>query len=288
MTTNTLRIIYPQWEGGNRFVYAFGAQILAYLAPQSENEVLTLPLKEEYDTVLEDGIAYKTSLLKQAKELRDTLQKKQPDKLVVLGGDCSIALAPFTYLLEKYGAEHTAMLWIDRHGDISITGETCDYHAMVLSSFLGEGDADFCDFVTQKIKQTNVLHVGVNDPEKEFSRKLGETYAFQNVLPEEFAQNSDAVLARLQAMHVTNVLIHFDLDVLDLATFRSQSSANPAVYFERLKIIKPGASFASLIRLLQDIDKEYSIIGLTLAEYLPWDLMDLSHMLSELPLLKQS
>lgn len=105
MKTETLRIIYPQWEGGNRFVYAFGAKILSYLSPDSEDETLELPLVEEYPTMIEDGIAYKSSILKQANELLNTLKTKKPGKLVVFGGDCSISLAPFTYLLDKYGTK---------------------------------------------------------------------------------------------------------------------------------------------------------------------------------------
>ncbi|EFP61298.1 arginase family protein [[Clostridium] innocuum] len=287
MKTETLRIIYPQWEGGNRFVYAFGAKILSYLSPDSEDETLELPLVEEYPTMIEDGIAYKSSILKQANELLNTLKTKKPGKLVVFGGDCSISLAPFTYLLDKYGTKNTAILWIDRHGDISVTGETTDYHAMVLSSFLGEGDVDFREFVTQKIDISHVLHIGVNDTEKEFSRSLGQKYDFNNVPPEAFANNSDAVLNKLRSMNVANILIHLDIDVLDLSSFRSQSSANPDVYFDRLKIIKPGAAFEAITRLLQDIDHLYNIVGLSIAEYLPWDLMNLSKMLSELPLLRK-
>lgn len=158
---------------------------------------------------------------------------------------------------------------------------------MVLSSFLGEGDADFREFVTQKIDISHVLHIGVNDTEKEFSRSLGQKYDFNNVPPEAFVNNSDAVLNKLRSMNVANILIHLDIDVLDLSSFRSQSSANPDVYFDRLKIIKPGAAFEAITRLLQDIDRLYNIVGLSIAEYLPWDLMNLSKMLSELPLLRK-
>jgi len=284
MENKMIRLILPQWQGGNRFVYAFGAKLLEWLAPDSDCETVEMPLIAETPAIMEDGIAFKSALLKHSEHILSVLKQKEPDKIVVFGGDCSISLAPFTYLLEKY-AGNAAILWLDRHGDISITGETTDYHAMILSSFLGEGDKDFADFVKTKIDTDHLLHIGVNDPGKEFGRIIGAKYKFNNIPPEDFAESSDAVIDIVKKMNVQKLIIHFDLDVLDLSSFRSQSSANPAVYFERLKLIKPGASFESLSRLLNDLDQHFDIVGLSLAEYLPWDAMNLSKLLSELPLI---
>ena len=91
----------------------------------------------------------------------------------------------------------------------------------------------------------------------------------------------------VRKMSVKNILIHFDLDVIDLSAFRSQSSANPDVYFERLKKIHPGASFSSLIRALQDINKEFTIRCISIAEYLPWDIMNLQNLLANMPLVNE-
>ena len=285
MDNKTIRLILPQWQGGNRYVYAFGAKLLEWLAPAANCETLEIPLIPKTPEIIKDGIAFKEELLRHSGEIYRLLQSKSPDKIIVFGGDCSISLAPFTYLLEKYEGD-AAVLWLDRHGDISVPGETTDYHAMVLASFLGEGDTDFSDFVKVKLDTEHLLHIGVNDPAKEFGRKIGNNYDFKNILPEEFAENSSSVIATIKDMHIRKLIIHFDLDVLDLSSFRSQSSANPSVYFERLKLIRPGASFQSLSRLLNDLDKQFDIVGLSLAEYLPWDAMNLANLLAGLPLLK--
>ena len=50
--------------------------------------------------------------------------------------------------------------------------------------------------------------------------------------------------------------------------------------------MKFGGFFQSLSRLLNDLDKQFDIVGLSLAEYLPWDAMNLANLLAGLPLLK--
>ena len=42
----TLRLIMPQWQGGNRHDYYFGAQVLAWLAPAPNGPVETVPVPE--------------------------------------------------------------------------------------------------------------------------------------------------------------------------------------------------------------------------------------------------
>ena len=40
----TLRLIMPQWQGGNVHNYYFGAQLLAWLAPVATGPVETVPV----------------------------------------------------------------------------------------------------------------------------------------------------------------------------------------------------------------------------------------------------
>lgn len=284
MKKKDLRIMFPQWIGGNRFVYSFGTKMLEWMIPPTNSETLEIPIIKETDSIIEDSIAFKSELIKQTKDLQQVLKEKNPDRIVTIGGDCSISLAPFSYLLEKYKND-VGVLWLDRHGDISLTGETIEYHAMIIPSLLGYGDEDFSNLVNYKLDANKLLHVGVNDPDKEFGLKLGKQINFNNVLPSEFEHNSKLVLSFLKKMKVEKILVHFDLDVLDIISFRSQSSANPEVYFDRLPNIKPGASFHSIGRLLNDINKEYEIVGLSIAEYLPWDTISLYKLLQDLPLL---
>ena len=169
----TLRLVWPQWQGGNRFIYSYGAELLELLIGKDEKNTVYVPLiQDSDDRQIKDGIAFKDSQLKEYKKIYEIIREKNPESIITLGGDCSISLPSFRYLLEKYNY-NAAILWFDRHGDISVTGETPDFHAMVLASLLGEGNSDFADFVTVKASKDRLLHVGVNDPGFEFSGKLG-------------------------------------------------------------------------------------------------------------------
>ncbi len=44
MTKKTVRLLMPQWQGGNNPHYSFGAELLAWLAPK----IISLLLKSRY------------------------------------------------------------------------------------------------------------------------------------------------------------------------------------------------------------------------------------------------
>ncbi|MEE6677452.1 arginase family protein [Limosilactobacillus fermentum] len=66
----------------------------------------------------------------------------QPDKVLMVGGDCAVSLAPFDYLSGRYGRD-LGVVWLDTHPDISTTEESHHLHEMVVSSLLGKGAPGF-------------------------------------------------------------------------------------------------------------------------------------------------
>lgn len=49
--TDTLRLLMPQWQGGNNPAYAFGARLLAWLAPGAD----TTTVQAEVPVEVENG-----------------------------------------------------------------------------------------------------------------------------------------------------------------------------------------------------------------------------------------
>lgn len=283
--SQTLRLILPQWQGGNRIQYAGGTELLEWLSPASCCETIRIPVSMKTEPVqYRDGIAHKDTLLAQTNTVLNVLSEKEPDKIVVFGGDCSISLAPFAYMIGKY-QDDIGVLWFDRHADISISTETSDYHAMVVTSLLGDGDKDFSSFISPKLTDERLLYVGVND-EEQFRREVCSKHTFKNIPPQDFMDDTSILMEAIRKLNVKNLLIHFDLDVIDLSSFRCQSSAAPEVYFERLKYIQPGASFKALSHALNEIDQEFNIRCISIAEFLPWDIMNLKQLLANMPLVK--
>jgi arginase len=102
----TLRLNMPQWQGGNRHDYYFGSQLLAWLAPPANGPVETVPVSapKPVETLeVENSILGRKALLRQARAARKAIEKHRPDRIVTLGGDCLIDLAPMAYLNTRYG-----------------------------------------------------------------------------------------------------------------------------------------------------------------------------------------
>jgi arginase len=119
----TLRLNMPQWQGGNRHEYYFGSKLLVWLAPPANGPVETVPVPEPKpgETLeVEDGILGRKALLRQARAAREAIEKHRPDRIVTLGGDCLIDLAPMAYLNTRYGG-NLGVLWVDAHLDV-LTG----------------------------------------------------------------------------------------------------------------------------------------------------------------------
>ena len=66
---------------------------------------------------VEEGIVGRKQVVSQLKRARELVRQQSPDTIVTLGGDCLVSLAPFSYLVEKYG-EKLGVLWVDSHPDV--------------------------------------------------------------------------------------------------------------------------------------------------------------------------
>ena len=114
-----IRIVYPQWQGADiaRWIpnipeedasrgYYLGAMLLNWLAPKTDCETFTVPVSTGYsERLVTDGILDKETLIKQTKAALDVLEIAKPDKVVTLGGECSVSVPVFTWLNAKYGSD---------------------------------------------------------------------------------------------------------------------------------------------------------------------------------------
>ena len=140
-TTTTLRLNIPQWQGGNMHDYYFGSALLAWLAPPASGPVETVPVPEPRprETLeVENGILGQETLLRQARAAREAIEKHRPDRIVTLGGDCLIDLAPMAYLNTRSGG-NLGVLWVDAHPDVLTPKDFAQGNAQVLGALLGRG-----------------------------------------------------------------------------------------------------------------------------------------------------
>lgn len=132
-------MVYPQWQGGDiaRWInevpdpaeasrgYALGATMLDFLVPTQQGvRSVTVPIDMRANNrQVQDGVKDRDVIARQTKAALDILDVEQPERIAVLGGECSVSVAPFTWLARKYGPENVAMLWIDAHPDITLPGD---------------------------------------------------------------------------------------------------------------------------------------------------------------------
>ena len=283
----TLRLNMPQWQGGNLPDYYFGSELLAWLAPKATGPVETVPVPEPKpgETVeIENGILGRAALLQQARAARQAIEKHRPARIVTLGGDCLIDLAPMAYLNTRYGG-NLGVLWIDAHPDVLTPKDTPHAHAHVLGALLGRGDPELVGEVDTPLKPSRVLYAGLDTwapVEGEVINELGLHRAGSDAL----AHSSAPVLEWLASESITHLAVHFDIDVIDPKKFGPVLFNNPDAPPDAWADVPRGRLTPDhVVRLLHDVAAACDIVGLAIAEYMPWEAIATRKMLRKLPLL---
>ena len=286
----TIRLVYPQWQGASiaQWIpevkdpeqasrgYYLGAQLLNFLAPDTGQEILTVPVEiGKGERKVTDGVLDLEVIVAQSKVALAMLNQANPDKIVTLGGECSVSVVPFTYLMDKY-KDDVAMIWIDAHPDITLPGDVYPaYHAMAAAACMGMGDKQILSELPTKINPSKVLYVGLRDWERNEVKERQVQYGIKHLAPEDVRENSDALLEWLKLCGASKVLIHFDMDALD-----------PAEIITAVAAVPNGMKMAEVVRVINDIAKEKEVVGLTIAEPMPRTAIRIKDMLEKLPLLK--
>lgn len=283
MSKNTLRMLMPQWQGGNNEAYILGAELLSWLAPESNDPFVKVPIETNTELLKKSkGVVAREALLKQLDSAKNIIDSHKPDRIVMFGGDCLVVQSPYAYLNERY-EENLGVLWIDSHGDISSPEEMSNANTMVLANLLGEGDEEFAGKVNVPLKPENVMFAGIQpkDHEVEFIDRLG----IRSIGPDEASNDSDAVSKWISDNNIEHLAIHLDLDVLDPEVFRNLIFAKP----EPLSIdwAEGEMTFKQVSRLIKDVSEQTNIVGLGITEQIPWDAINLKSFLSELPILNE-
>ena len=286
---NTLRLIYPQWQGGDiaslvpelskkdsSLGYYLGAELLEFLAPKSlTSKTAKVPISLEYPKSgvreSKNGILNYDEIVAQSKAALEILNTHKPDKILTLGGECSVSIVPFSYLAHKYSGD-VAIVWIDAHKDLNLQGDSYEgYHAMALAACFGLIDKEgIANILPAHFNPKDSIIVGLRDFEgkKERLEEIGVKY----LSPEE-SRDSKKLLEWLKSRGKSKVVVHFDLDVLD-----------PSELVMAVGVVENGLKIAEVVNLINAINTNYDLVGLTIAEHMPRVAIKLRNMMRELPL----
>lgn len=286
--SSALRLIYPQWQGGivSHWMpdipaddasrgYYLGARLLNILAPDNGQKTDEVPISLDInDRETDKGVSARKVILKQTQAALDILNENKPERIITLGGECSVSVVPFTYLAANY-PDDVAIVWIDAHPDICLPyDEYKGYHAMALTACLGMGDEEIINTLPSKFDASKALLVGLrswDEGMQERQKDLG----IKGLSPEEVAGSSSAVMEWLKGTGASKVVIHFDLDVID-----------PAEMIAGVGVDPNGMKIDDVVRIINDISTEYDLLSLTVAEPMPRIAIKMRNMLGRLPLLK--
>ncbi len=278
----TIRLLYPDYVSGGLDTYYFGANLLAHILPENKKQPLikvNIAPPDGANRTITDGIYAKDVVLAGIQDAESKIQAENPDKIITIGGNCLVSLAPFDYLHGKY--KNTGIIWIDAHPDVSMPQDGYPYaHAMVLGSLMGRGDKTLSSMMKNPpFKPSDILYVGLQNLhpyQEQFLKETGVDYKIQT---NEFISDEEicSFMKRFD-----QILVHFDIDVLDEHLFHSTYFANP-------QLVGDGAgggkmTFEKLSEILHCISNHAETVGFTIAEYLPFDEQRLHQMLAGIPL----
>ncbi|KZE70360.1 arginase [Paenibacillus jamilae] len=300
--TKTIRLLMPQWQGGNNPNYSFGAELLAWLAPDNNQPLIHVPVQAYDGTPLdnENGMNGRKQLLEQLEAAQHIIDAHKPDRIVMFGGDCLVEQAPFAYLNERYGGE-LGLIWIDAHSDLVRYVGYDNGHTLPLGNLLGEGDEEFAKHVKIPLKPENVFIAGLAAPTEEETKVFSETFQKLGVTTietdaeviqrlgirtagtQELTNSTVSIKEWIKESGIKYLAIHLDLDVLDPKAFRSLLFANPEAPYN----LSPAGTMQmpQLLHLIKELSEETDVVGLGITEHMPWDAINLKNLLGEIPIL---
>ena len=288
-----LRLLCPQWQGAGtssvrelaeefpfevaRRGYAVGSAVLDAVLPTAAGPTALVPIEMGNDGLEPvDGVEAKTVLLRQLSAALDVIDRHTPRRIVTLGGECAVSVAPFSSLAALYG-DDLAIVWMDSHPDVGTpASQYPGWHAMAVSALTGHGDPDLLGLLPATVPPEHVALVGLHEWTDDDFPNVGE-WGIRAFAPDERRSSSGPALDWLAGTGCSRVAIHFDVDTVD---------SNEVVL--GLGAVRGGLTGQQVRRLMGDFDEATDVVALTVAEFFPRQVMHLLGILDGFPLLRRS
>jgi arginase len=179
-----------------------------------------------------------------------------------------------SHLISKYG-DDLAILWIDSHPEMG-TGETSypGFHAMVVSAVTGHGDPEVIDVLPATTTTDRVALVGMHDWTDPMLPAIADEWRLTVFAPEVLRSTSAPLLEWLDRTGATKVAVHFNVDTIDANEIRLGLGADLG-----------GLTSAQACRVVAEIDDATEVVALTIAEFVPRQVMHVQQILAGFPLL---
>lgn len=279
-TTRTLRLTFPQWQGGDITGYSLGAMVLDQLIPSPDHmmsQAVAVPSPPAGQMGLLGSIeSNHTSSHDQVRaQLQQSLEvvtQADPDRILTLGGDCAVSIGPLAWLASKY--PEFGVVWLDAHPDMWAADSQPHANARAASILSGQDTTDLSELLPARVPTDKFVWVGTRA--EVVPQLVDIDLVWRNrVRVDEVETNPRAVVDRLRRKGIRQIAVHFDLDVLDAHEFHGVAVGEEA-----------GMTWRGIAALLQALDDEFELVGLTVAEHIPEGLETLRYIISKTSLIR--
>ena len=258
MSQKTLNLLFPQWQGSGISNELYYGAMLIYDYLKDRGQFARVPISLNQTLKLKNSILGYSPILQQLSQVKKIIQQYDPHRLFVIGGDCSIDIAPITFLNQKYNGD-LAVIWIDAHADLNTpeSSPSKHFHGMPLRVLLGEGDSKIAATSFSVLSSSQIFLVGARDfdlPEENYlERKNIALFA-----PQTIEHRSQSLIDAIANSNFQNIHIHCDLDAIDPLEFSSVKC--PAAN---------GLTIKLLSELLQQLSHRFNLVGFSITEFAP-------------------
>ena len=258
LSSETLNLFFPQWQGSARFELYEGAKLL-YESLHNRISFTQIPSSSTYSLAADKNILGYSQIFSQLLDACKVIQTHIPERILTIGGDCGVEIAPVSFLNKKH-AQALTVIWLDAHGDLNTpsSSPSAHFHGMPLRVLLGEGDVSLVNQAFSTLRPEQVFLIGAREldpPEKSFIQQNE-----LSVFSAEAINNGDVdcLFSMLDKTGFDKLYIHLDLDVIDPEEFSHVACPTPGgIHIDRLK------------DLLVSLKRKFDIVGCSVLEFLP-------------------
>lgn len=249
-----LNLYFPQYQGsgpensistGAETLYKYFSQEFSFTKVECFQNISSVDNNIfSYDILLENFLSAK-----------NIIKNESPEKIFLLGGDCSTELSVVSWLNHKYQND-LLVIWLDAHGDLNTpeSSYSKNLNGMPLRTLLGEGDDIIVSNLFSILNVEQVVLAAARDLD-EAEINFIEQSGLKHLGIPEFKTNFINLIQTLKT-RFSNVYIHCDLDVIDPSDVPYVKSVTPN-----------GIKLYDLIELIHILKQEFNIVGQSLTEY---------------------
>ncbi len=244
-----------QWQGGGL------GPVTLYGVREIERDFLaglpheTIPISEDTDLSVEEGVFGLSPILKQFDDARRLLAEKRPERLLTIGADCDGDIASIAYLNARYEGDLT-LVWMDAHGDINTPEESSThlFYGMPIRVLLG--DTICSERIERPLGTEQVIQFGGRDldpPEQRYYQEKKIT-----LIDAASGDPADALYEAVRQKGKRHIYVHFDLDVID-----------PKDFPDTRIPVEGGLPAEAVYQTLLGLKENFDIVGMGFYEYKP-------------------